>query len=95
MWSAGSAASISSDALVAVGTDVPHREVEHDLPDGDADFSPGMVGHAGPYFPYDIEDPRAPVREKRAPGFVTSDDYVRGGSVREYAHSKRRRAQKR
>ena len=58
------------------------------------DQTPGIVGHAGPYFPYDMEDPRAPKREKRAPGFVTVDDYVtRCGIVKEYARARRRRMQ--
>lgn len=48
------------------------------------------VGHAGPYFPYDPEDPRAPAKEKRSPGFVTADDYVRGGKVHEYKHKRKR-----
>lgn len=96
MWSAGSAASISSGVLVAVATDRAD-EPAPDFPSEDAPYEPGigLLGHAGPYFPYDPDDDRAPKRVKRAPGFVTSDDYVKGGSVREYAHSKRRRAQKR
>jgi hypothetical protein len=50
------------------------------------------IGYAGPYFPYDPDDPRAPIKEKRAPGFVTADDYVRGGVVKQY---KSRRSPKR
>ena len=53
----------------------------------------GMVGHAGPYFPYDIEDPNAPERAKgkRSPGFVTADDYVtRGGVVKQYKRKRKR-----
>lgn len=42
------------------------------------------VGHAGPYFPYDIEDPRAPTREKRGPGFVREDEYIKAGIVKTY-----------
>jgi hypothetical protein len=49
------------------------------------------IGHAGPYFPYDIEDPRAPIKEKRSPGFVTEDDYVtRGGKVKQYKRKRKR-----
>lgn len=86
-------------ALVAVATEVPFVPHTPDDPDvcPATPFGPGPtewptstdlmvgVGHAGPYFPYDIEDPRAPaLREKRAPGFVTVDDYVRGGVVKQY-----------
>lgn len=65
-------------------------------PDFDDDKLEGFdyisfVGTVGPYYPYDPEDPRAPVREKRSPGFVTADDYVRGGVVREYKRKRRAR----
>lgn len=47
------------------------------------------VGHAGPYFPYDIDDPRAPDKVARTPGFVPPDSYVKGGEVRKYKRRKR------
>jgi hypothetical protein len=48
------------------------------------------VGHAGPYFPYDPDDPSAPVKEKDPPGFVRPDDYVKGGIVRKYKRPRKR-----
>jgi hypothetical protein len=66
----------------------PHYPDNDSVDDGH-DF---LLGHAGPYFPYDPDDHRAPIKEKRAPGFVTVDDYVRGGVVKQY---KSRRSPKR
>lgn len=66
----------------------PRPDQEETVWEGRPDF----VGHAGPYFPYDIEDPRAPKREKRAPGFVTEDDYVtKKGKVKQYKRPRRRK----
>jgi hypothetical protein len=50
------------------------------------------IGTAGNYFPYDIEDWRAPKKKKRAPGFVTEKDYVtKAGIVKRRKHKKKKR----
>ena len=77
-----------------MATEYRADEPAPDMPDEDSPYEPGigLLGHVGPYYPYDPDDPRAPVKEKRAPGFVTADDYVRGGIVKQY---KSRRSPKR
>jgi hypothetical protein len=71
-----------------------YRADEPDPEDDEKPYSPGIgvIGHVSPYFPYDPDDPRAPIKEKRKPGFVTEDDYVQGGVVKQY---KSRRSPKR
>jgi hypothetical protein len=48
------------------------------------------VGHAGPYFPYDPADPRAPVKEKDPPGFVRTGEYVKAGVVKKYKSGRKK-----
>jgi hypothetical protein len=49
------------------------------------------VGTAGPYFPYDPDDPRFPIKPPRLAGFVPLDCYVKGEIVYRYKHKRKKR----